>query len=173
MEHRLPQTTGLLTFIRHINYQGNDIITRNILDDNLSFVSKYYTPHLHLSTLASKLLDDINNGRVPVSEFDVNKNNIVKNIDKTSIKRQAPRIYLIIQSIILEAYSIVNCFYENPKAMEYLTSEDISKARDNIDYVCDYLGDFDDYITVVDDLRALDINFGYIQKHLKLIKGED
>lgn len=173
MIHRLPQTTGLLTFIRHIKYQGNDIIQRNLIDDKLDFVSRYYTPHLHLSTLAGKMLEDINKGNVPITEFDVNKHTIVKEIDKTSIKRQAPRIYLIIQSIILESYAMVNCFYENPDSMQYLTSEDIDKTRDNIAYVCDYLGDFDDYITVVDDLRALDINFGYIQKHLKLIKGED
>lgn len=172
MIHRLPQQTGLLTFIRHINYSGNDIIDRNLLDDKLDFVSRYYTPHLHLSTLAGKMLDDISKGEVPVSEFDVNKNNIVSEIDKTSIKRQAPRIYLIIQSIVLEAYAIVNCFYENPDALKYLTSEDLEKSRDNIAYVCDYLGDFEEYITVVDDLRALDINFGYIQKHINLIKGD-
>lgn len=172
MEHRVEQTTGLISFIGGIKGDYDNNIIRNTLDDKVSFVSRYYTPTLRLSTLSMNILKEINEDRIKMSPVDFNDNTIVTKVRDTDIKSQAPRMYLIIQTIVLEAYAIVNCFLENPSSLKYLSKKDVQIVRENINYVCDYLGDFEDYISVVSELRELDINFGYIENQIEVIKGD-
>ncbi|XWX29927.1 hypothetical protein KQUDLBSD_CDS0087 [Staphylococcus phage PG-2021_40] len=171
MQHRIEQTNGLISFIRNIKGDFENNVVRNVLDDNVNFVSRYYTPTLRLSTLSINILKEINSDRITISPVDFNNNTIVTKVNDTNIKSQAPKIYLIIQTIVLEAYAIVNCFLENPSSLKYLTKKDVQVVRENINYVCDYLGDFEEYISVVDELRELDINFGYIENQIDIIKG--
>ncbi|QYC50997.1 hypothetical protein [Mammaliicoccus phage vB_MscM-PMS3] len=170
MQHRIEQTNGLISFIRNIKGDFENNVVRNVLDDNVNFVSRYYTPTLRLSTLSINILKEINSDRITISPVDFNNNTIVTKVNDTNIKSQAPKIYLIIQTIVLEAYAIVNCFLENPSSLKYLTKKDVQVVRENINYVCDYLGDFEEYISVVDELRELDINFGYIENQIDIIK---
>lgn len=170
MQHRIEQTNGLISFIRNIKGDFDNNVVRNVLDDNVNFVSRYYTPTLRLSTLSINILKEINSDRITISPVDFNNNTIVTKVNDTNIKSQAPKIYLIIQTIVLEAYAIVNCFLENPSSLKYLTKKDVQVVRENINYVCDYLGDFEEYISVVDELRELDINFGYIENQIDIIK---
>lgn len=88
------------------------------------------------------------------------------------LKVQAPRIYFILQTIIMESYAIVNCFVENIDSIVYLTERDVKIARENLNYVADYLSDYEEYSSIVTDLRELDICFGYIELQLPLIKKE-
>lgn len=172
MIHRLEQPTGLLSFFRTIQADYENTIVENMLDTEITFVSKFYTPTLKLSTISNKILKEIKNGKVPITSYDVTSNSIVNKIESTNIKVQAPRIYLILQTIVLEAYSLVNTFLENEENIEYISANDIKIARDNIDYVCDYLADYPEYSSIISDLRNLELNFGYIEKQLGVIKGE-
>src|SRR5699024_9484336 len=148
MNNFIPQPQGLLRFL---NALDTDLTSSNmnLLDEEVSFVSKFYTPQLQLIELAKKVLTNL------------------KTHDKPELlKVQAPRMYLILQSIVLEAYAIVNCFVENPSSLKYLTEEDISITRENLNYVADYLGNYDDYNSVVLDLRDLDLCFSAIELQL-------
>lgn len=172
MIHRLEQTTGLLSFFRTIQADYENTVLENMLDTDITFVSKFYTSTLKLSTISNKILKEMKNGKVPITSYDVTNNSIVNKIENTNIKVQAPRIYLILQTIILEAYSLVNTFLENEENIEYISANDILITRDNINYVCDYLADYPEYASIVSDLRNLELNFGYIEKQLGVIKGE-
>nr|WNM56036.1 hypothetical protein CoNPh38_CDS0160 [Staphylococcus phage S-CoN_Ph38] len=143
-----------------------------MLDTEITFISKFYTPTLKLSTISNKILKEMKNGKIPITSYDVTNNTIVNKIENANIKAQAPRIYLILQTIILEAYSLVNTFLENEENIEYISANDILIARDNINYVCDYLADYPEYSSIISDLRNLELNFGYIEKQLGVIKGE-
>ena len=172
MIHRLEQPTGLLSFFRTIQADYENTVVENILDTEITFVSKFYTPTLKLSAISNKILKEMKNGKVPITSYDVTSNSIVNKIESTNIKVQAPRIYLILQTIILEAYSLVNTFLENEDNIEYISANDILITRDNISYVCDYLADYPEYSSIISDLRNLELNFGYIEKQLGVIKGE-
>ncbi|WNM50867.1 hypothetical protein Alsa2_CDS0253 [Staphylococcus phage Alsa_2] len=172
MIHRLEQPTGLLSFFRTIQADYENTVVENMLDTEIAFVSKFYTPTLKLSTISNKILKEMKNGKIPITSYDVTNNSIVNKIENTNIKAQAPRIYLILQTIILEAYSLVNTFLENEENIEYISANDILIARDNINYVCDYLADYPEYSSIISDLRNLELNFGYIEKQLGVIKGE-
>lgn len=171
MRHEIYQTASLLRFLNNINL-NNTNIQYNLLDDRIGFVSRYYTPNIQLSELAQRVLNDIQHNNIKTAEKDLNKNSIVNKIDKTMLKVQAPRIYFILQTIIMESYAIVNCFVENIDSLVYLTERDVKIARENLNYVADYLSDYEEYSSVVTDLRELDICFGYIELQLPLIKKE-
>lgn len=171
MRHEIYQTASLLRFLNNINL-NNTNIQYNLLDENIGFVSRYYTPNIQLSELAQRVLNDIQHNNIKTAEKDLNKNSIVNKIDKTMLKVQAPRIYFILQTIIMESYAIVNCFVENIDSLVYLTERDVKIARENLNYVADYLSDYEEYSSVVTDLRELDICFGYIELQLPLIKKE-
>jgi hypothetical protein len=171
MRHEIYQTASLLRFLNNINL-NNTNIQYNLLDDRIGFVSRYYTPNIQLSELAQRVLNDIQHNNIKTAEKDLNKNSIVNKVDKTMLKVQAPRIYFILQTIIMESYAIVNCFVENIDSIVYLTERDVKIARENLNYVADYLSDYEEYSSVVTDLRELDICFGYIELQLPLIKKE-
>lgn len=171
MRHEIYQTASLLRFLNNINLNSTNI-QYNLLDENIGFVSRYYTPNIQLSELAQRVLNDIQHNNIKTAEKDLNKNSIVNKIDKTMLKVQAPRIYFILQTIIMESYAIVNCFVENIDSLVYLTERDVKIARENLNYVADYLSDYEEYSSVVTDLRELDICFGYIELQLPLIKKE-
>lgn len=171
MRHEIYQTASLLRFLNTINL-NNTNIQYNLLDERIGFVSRYYTPNIQLSELAQRVLNDIQHNNIKTAEKDLNKNSIVNKIDKTMLKVQAPRIYFILQTIIMESYAIVNCFVENIDSLVYLTERDVKIARENLNYVADYLSDYEEYSSVVTDLRELDICFGYIELQLPLIKKE-
>ncbi|QQV88500.1 hypothetical protein [Staphylococcus phage ZCSS1] len=171
MEHKVEQTSGLLRFLNSIQTDGSSI-QYNILDEETTFVSKFYTPNLQLSELSKKVLYDIQNNNIKTAEQDFNVDSMVNKIEKTTLKVQAPRIYRIMQNVVLEAYAIINCFLENPESLKYLTSTDIMIARENINYIADFLSDYDEYRSVITDLRELEICFGYLEHQLPLIKKE-
>ncbi len=171
MRHEIYQTASLLRFLNNINLNSTNI-QYNLLDENIGFVSRYYTPNIQLSELAQRVLNDIQHNNIKTAEKDLNKNSIVNKVDKTMLEVQAPRIYFILQTIIMESYAIVNCFVENIDSIVYLTERDVKIARENLNYVADYLSDYEEYSSIVTDLRELDICFGYIELQLPLIKKE-
>ena len=130
MNNFIPQPQGLLRFL---NALDTDLTSShmNLLDEEVSFVSKFYTPQLQLSELAKKVLTNLKTDDIPVLEREFNDNTIIHKANNTLLKVQAPRMYMILQSIVLEAYAIVNCFVENPSSLKYLTEEDRKSTRLN------------------------------------------
>lgn len=185
MINTIPQTSGLMKFLNNIdlnkrtlvdikgNEQGNRTsLNHNLLDENLQFVSRFYTPQLRLSPLADKVLELIKDDNIVVSDVDSNTHTIIKKVGSTILHIQAPQVYKILQSIVLEAYSIINCMTENIESLKYLSSMDLLIIRENINYVADYLSQHDNYDSIIEDLRSMDICFGYLEQQLPILKKE-
>lgn len=170
MDYRIRQTSSLLRFLKTIDVADDTRVLANRLDGELTFTSLYYTPNLVLSELAVKSLQDIKSNVIPYTDTDINKDSIVNQLRKTDLSIREPGVYQLIQTIVLEAFALINSVTESPSALKYITKKDISLTRDNINYVADYLGDFPDYITLLERIRELDISFGYIENQLDLMK---
>lgn len=171
MRHIIEQPSGLLSYLNAIN---NDVrhLNFNLLDEEVMFISKFYTPRLQLSELSRKMLKEIDDGTIPVRERYFNTNTIPEKVKNSSLQLQNPRIYYIIQTIILETYSIVNCFVENPQNLRYLSDNDMHVLVDNLSYTIDYLSDYEEYNSLVLDLRQLELNLNNIKLQLPLLKKE-
>lgn len=171
MRHFISQPQGLLRFLNALDMDLS-MAHMNLLDEEVSFVSRFYTPQLQLSELAKRVLKEIQTEDIPTLEREFNENTIVKKANNTLMRVQAPRIYMMLQTIVLESYALVNCFVENPQLLKYITPEDLHIARSNLNYVADYLSKYDEYNSVVLDLRELDICFGSLELQLPLVKSE-
>src|SRR5699024_6996871 len=88
----IPQPQGLLRFL---NALDTDLTASNmnLLDEEVSFVSKFYTPQLQLSELAKKVLTNLKTDDIPVLEREFNDNTIIHKANNTLLKVQAPRMY--------------------------------------------------------------------------------
>lgn len=170
MQYRIRQTSSLLRFLRTLDVLDDSRKVYNRLDSELTFTSEFFTPNLILSELATKVLADIKSNAIPYTDIDINKDSIVNHIRKTDLAIRQPGIYQMLQTIVLESFSLINTVTETPTALKYVTKQDIKTARENLNYVADYLGSFDDYITIVSKLRELDICFGYLENQLDLMK---
>lgn len=171
MNNYIAQPQGLLRFLNGLDLDMNN--TRmNLLDENVQFVSRFYTPHIQLSELALMKLKEIKSDDIPTLERQFNENTIVVKTESSDLKLQSPRMYNILQTIVLESYAIVNCFVESPDSLRYLTEDDLRITRQNINYVADYLSDYYEYNSIVLDLRDLDLCFGSLELQLPLIKKE-
>lgn len=171
MNNYIPQPQGLLRFLNGLDLDMS-YTHMNLLDEEVPFVSKFYTPQIQLSELARIKLKEIKSTDIPTLERTFNNNTIVNKVEQTSLKLQSPRMYLIMQSIVMEAYAIVNCFVESPEYLKYLTEKDVAIVRSNVNYVADYLSDYEEYNSIVLDLRDLDLCFGSLELQLPLIKSE-
>lgn len=67
MRHEIYQTASLLRFLNNINLNSTNI-QYNLLDENIGFVSRYYTPNIQLSELAQRVLNDIQHNNIKTAE---------------------------------------------------------------------------------------------------------
>lgn len=171
MTQIIPQPPELVKFLASIEIT-NGYLSTNMLDDELDFVSYYYTPNLQISKVAEDNLDYLTKGNVQLTAHDLTKDSLIKRIVKSGLKRQNSKVYRIMQIIILEVYSIINTLTENIDSLKYINYKDLQTVSENIEYVCDYLGESDDYNSIIQDLRNISLDIDYIKLQLPLIKKE-
>ncbi len=171
MRHIIEQPSGLLTYLNSI-HNDTRYLNFNLLDEEIMFVSRFYTPRLQLSELSLRTLKEIQEDKIPKKERYFNTNTIPEKVKNSSLQLQNPRVYYILQTIILEVYSIVNCFIENPDNLVYLTDKDMDIIVSNIAYTIDYLTEYEEYNSLVLDLRQLEMNLNNIKLQLPLLKKE-
>lgn len=172
MEQIIPQPPELVKFLTSIEITDS-IMSTNMVDDELDFVSFFYTPNLQISRLAQKNLEFLREGSVELTAHDLTEKSLIKRLKKSSLKRQNSKMYRLLQFIILEVYTAVNTIMENRQNIKDMKMEDLERVSNNIAYVCDYLGDSDEYSSIIKDLRNISLDVDYIKLQLPLIKKEE
>lgn len=174
MIHDNIQSSSLIRFLNKLN--KGTITNRtgtkySFLVMELSFVSKYFTPVLKISEVSEELLTDIRNDDILTTGDDYTESSIIKKVEASDLEESAPNIYKLLQMVILESYTIVNCFTENTDNIKRITEEDVKRVRENLNYVADFMGSYPRYSDIIPDLRELDICFGYIEHQLPQYRG--
>ena len=171
MQQIIEQPLSLVKFLADIEITSSNM-TGNLLDKELSFVSYFYTPNLNISIVGQEVLDFLKNGNVKISTSDLDTKSLVKRIEKSNLRKTNSTVYRILQITILEIYAIVNTFKENQENIEKMKQSDLIKLSQNIEYVCDFLGDYDEYSSIIEDLRNISLDVDYVKLQLPLIKTE-
>lgn len=169
MKHELIQSASLIRFLNKLNKGTvtNQTGTKyGFLVMELDFVSDYYTPRIEISEVSEEILTDIRNNEIITTGDDVTDSTIIKKVEASDLEELAPNIYKLLQMVILESYTIVNCFTENTEQLHRITAEDIKRVRENLNYVTDFMGSYSRYSNIIPDLRQLDICFGYLEHQL-------
>ncbi|AIW03315.1 hypothetical protein CPT_Mater158 [Bacillus phage Mater] len=84
----------------------------------------------------------------------------------------APDIYVLLKATVLESFALLYTIDTTPTNLEYMSTNDIKKARTNINYIADYMSTEGKYYHMIESLRDMNISFGYIENQIGVIMKE-
>lgn len=168
----LYQSTDLMRFIRplKVNVAG-DLVT-NVIDDELNFISRFYTPHFRVNQISSTILDMIYDNNITEVNKQLSKDSLTYKLQMSGLSIMAPEMYKLSRLVVLECFALIYAIEEEQELFKYIDEQDVMNTRENVKYLVDYLGEQKDYIDIVMDLHSVDVALGYIQKQIPLIQGE-
>jgi hypothetical protein len=162
----------LIRFITGVPVLNDGTIPINTIASNANFVSKLYTPTYALSTVARLVQPDLNNGTIETIDLALGKETLVYKALQSDLASYAPDIYLLLRSVVLESFAILHTVDNSPVNLQYMSSKDIIRIRTNINYLADYMGTEEKYFYIIEDLRNLNISFGYVENQIDVIRSD-
>lgn len=166
----LEQSPSLIRFIAGLNLHPDNTIVLNKLDTNLSFVSRFYTPHFKVSILGKHVLEDVTKGVIPSRLIQTEEENLTTYIQNSDLRTTHPMLYTLARAVVLETFSLVYTLNDRKEYIRFLDEEDVQDTRETIKYLCDALAKIEKYNRIVKGLQDLDIHLGYIQKEIPAVR---
>lgn len=161
-----------LRFISSYEIAPNNELIYNTLDREAEFISRYYTPRLRVSELASFVLKDISSETIKPINKSVAKDSFLEKVFESNMKDRNPHLYQLAKTILLEVFSLVYLVDHKQNYAKYLSESDLRQVRMNIKYFLDAIGGEERYLNLVEHLHQFDISIGYVQGQVPVIKGE-
>lgn len=172
MEKDITYASVLLRFISSYEIAPNNDLVLNTLDREAEFISRFYTPRLRVSELASYVLKDIQANRITPTRRHPNKGSFLEKVTQNNMRDNDPALYQLAKIIMLEVFSVVYLVDHKKEYAEYLTEPDMQQARANVKYFLDAISGTEKYLDLVEHLHQFDISLGYIQGQIPVLKGE-
>lgn len=165
------QSADLLRFIRYLKADINGEIVTNVIDDETNFISRFYTPHFRVNKISSTLLDLIADNNIGEINKELSEDSLTYKFLHSGLKLTDPYIYSLAQVVILESFALIYAIEEQPELYKHIQESDIQETRESVKYICDYLGEKSQYVSIIMDLHSMDVALGYIQKQIPIIQG--
>lgn len=168
----LKQSPDLLRFIGSLELDADNSVVTNAVDSKISYVSKYFTPHLRVSPLTNKVLSMLDLDNMYANNVTLDEDNLTYMTLHSGLKTEMPDIYQLIQVIVADSFSMLYVLAGDTSLIVYLSSGNIQVTRNNIKYVIDALGTTDIYQDIVQQLTILDTACGYLQAQVENLKTQ-
>lgn len=168
----LKQSPDLLRFIGSLELDADNSVVTNAVDSKISYVSKYFTPHLRVSPLTNKVLSMLDLDNMYANNVTLDEDNLTYMTLHSGLKTEMPDIYQLIQVIVADSFSMLYVLAGDTSLIIYLSSGNIQVTRNNIKYVIDALGTTDTYQDIVQQLTILDTACGYLQAQVENLKTQ-
>ncbi|ADH03182.1 gp36 [Bacillus phage W.Ph.] len=156
----------LVTFCSGVYPMENGVIPFNSINDNPLFESDMYTPTFSLSAVAMLVLKKIRAEQVSTNTLDVDKNTVVALTRDSDLSSTNPRMYTLIVSTVLEAFSILYTIESESPDISYLTKKDFKRVRENVSYIADYFSTERKYRHMISAFRDFELSFGYMENQV-------
>ena len=163
---------SLLRFISSFDVDPDNTVISTALD-SAEFISRFYTPQLKVSTLASRFLGSLESEELFQRNIALDKDSLVYKIQDSDLRTAKPYTYALAKTVALECFSIIHAIESDQRLLKYLDTDDIKTARTNLKYILDDLGDAQKYSSMTGDIGRLDIALGYIQGQASTLRGEN
>lgn len=163
--------SSLIRFITSFDVDPDNSVVSTALD-SAEFISRFYTPQLKVSMLSSQLLESLVDKDLKMRNIDLNKDSLLYKIQTSDLRTTKPYTYALAKTVALECFSIIFAVEQEERMLKYLNVDDIKRARTNLKYILDDLGDSQKYANMTGDIGKLDIALGYIQKQVPVLRGE-
>lgn len=172
MDNKPRYSSTLLRFISSFDIEANNYLLLNTLDKEASFVSRFYTPELKVSELASHVLKDIESEKILPTNIPPNKGSFLEKVSTNNMRNNDKNLYQLARVIMLECFSCLYLLEEKREYTQYLNVQDFKRARANIKYMLDAIVVKEEYLDLVEHLQDFDIHLGYIQAQIPVLQEE-
>lgn len=162
----------LYRFIGHLKAEPSGDIVLNVLDKKPSFVSRFYTPHLKVSGLATRFLWKLQGGRTIEAKPIFDWTSFVGRVMNCNLGIDYPYEYNLLQTVCLESTALIYATDAEPSLFNHLLEKDLTRVRENLKYLIDTLGADEKYAPMTENLNAMYIAIGYTEKQVPLIQKE-
>ena len=168
----MSYSNDLIRFISSVPVLGDGTIPMNTIDSEQPFVSTLYDPVYSLTVIARKVQELINSGKIEVVSDTVDPNTIVYKALNSDLASYAPDIYTLLRAIVLESFALLYMIDNASANLQYVSAKDIKRHRTNLNYIADYLSTEPKYYHMIENLRDMNIAFGYMENQIDVIMGE-
>ena len=165
---QLIQSRDLLSFITSMKVDAVGVIKTNQLDEELPQVSQFYTPNYDMSSLSIHVRNIIKQGTTFQPNSRLSAPVAVDMINNSDLKVTMPRVYVLLQAIFLEGFSLLYVTDIDGSLTSLISKEDMERVYQNINYVIECIGIKRDLrSTVVPILREIASDILYVQSRLR------
>lgn len=173
------QPAEVMRFLSAITVDGstNNLLV-NELDYKLSFISRFYTPNMKVSSLSSIVKNRVDNSDTTwVNNLNsIDEDSLISLVDSSNLKVQYPSIYQTMQGLILEAFSIGYAETQDWTLYEYLSDADLANVLNTIEYLLDALATLaqnndDEYLEIINILTGMYSNISSVKSSLHGLKA--
>lgn len=161
---RLVQPRNLLQFISKMNLEVTGEISLGPFSPGLTYTSTYFTPRLQVSEAAKSARDAVVDGSFSNARREYSSS-LVDKINKSQIELSNPALYHVLQTIVLEAFTLILIQDLAPKVSIWYTEKDARALHENINYAIELLTlQGIDTHNLVMDLRNLDMDTAHMYR---------
>jgi len=161
----------LISFISSIEVTPDNLVVENELDQESSFVSRFYTPHSAVSELARKVLENIQMNQIPTTVKRVKKESLAHHFIHSNFRETYPSLFKYIKILLLECFAIAYTIDYDPKLTKFLTQEDIQDTIETLKYILDVVSLDVRYPEIINGLHDLNVDLGYIKGQVPVIRS--
>lgn len=165
----IQKPADLLRFISNIPVLSDGTIPLNTMNDSVSTMPSVYTPTFTLSTLARMTQDILKNDEIEPVNTELNPKTIVSQALNSDLASYAPSIYLLLRAVILESFSLLYHIEQSSANLQYVSTRDINKIKENVNYIADFFGTEEKYYEMIEAMRDIHISYGYLQNQIDVI----
>jgi hypothetical protein len=168
----MTYSADLIRFVSNVPVLNDGTIPVNTIETNETFFSDLYEPVYALSTVARLVQGDINSGKIEVVNDSLDSSTIVYKALNSDLSSYAPNIYRLLRAVVLESFSLLYTIETEPKNLQYVSTQDILRVKQNLNYVADYFSTETKYFHMIERLRDMNVSFGYLQNQIDVIMSE-
>jgi hypothetical protein len=168
----MAYAADLIRFVSNVPVLNDGTIPINQIETTETFISDLYSPVYSLSTVARMVQGLLNSGKIEVTTETLDSSTIVYKALNNDLASYAPNIYLLLRAVVLESFALLYTIENELKNLQYMSVKDIQRAKVNLNYVADYLSTEPKYFYMIENLRDMNISFGYLQNQIDVIMNE-
>lgn len=169
------QSAELMRFLYSIRISNNQLV-KNLLDEKVSFISRFYTPNIDVTNLSGKVATLIQESDADwVNNINsIDKKSLVYLLDQSDIKNNHNDLYSIFQTVILDAFSIGYAQGYDNSLYTYLSTDELDSLLVNISYLIDALENINisQYSDIILSLTNLYNNICSVKSNLSYLQNQ-
>lgn len=108
-----------------------------------------------------------------INSINGNSTSLISMIINTDLKKKHRGVYEIIRLVISECWSLTYIMDTDASYLKDMSVEDLDLLELNINWICNFMGDYRKYRKFIEYFRDLDISVGYMKNQLGLIINSD